>query len=454
MKRIVRNMLIGFVSISLLLLTIASLTYISMGDLVNREFDNSKSLKILRTIEDIKFNCLNIETGMRGYLIVGDTNYLRPYKEGASSLRNNIDLMKSFVLSDEEMQTDIDELSIYTNSLLEVASELIQQEYTSNTDTLSRMRRLYQTKRYMDGIRVITDNIEAKERVILYNTNKQNIEKAKLTKYGFLSTAALIIIILILVFFIVRNELIKRIKSDQQILVLIDELNLKNESLVQANNELEAFSYSVSHDLRAPLRAIDGYCRIIQEDYINELDDEAKRIFDVIQANSKKMGNLIDDLLDFSRIGRKETNIAIIDNSDIVQSVIQELAPNSSVEIKIDNLDKCTADRVLLKQVWFNLLSNAIKYSSKVLKPSIHIYSYIDKDEYVYVVEDNGVGFDDRYKHKLFNVFQRLHHEDEYEGTGVGLAIVAKIVMKHNGRVWAESRPNFSTKFYFSIPNL
>ncbi len=107
-----------------------------------------------------------------------------------------------------------------------------------------------------------------------------------------------------------------------------------------------------------------------------------------------------------------------------------------------------------MKQVWFNLLSNAIKYSSKVLKPSIHIYSYIDKDEYVYVVEDNGVGFDDRYKHKLFNVFQRLHHEDEYEGTGVGLAIVAKIVMKHNGRVWAESRPNFSTKFYFSIPNL
>lgn len=423
-----------------------------MGNLVNREFDNSHSLKILRTIEDIKFNCLNIETGMRGYLIVGDTNYLAPYKSGSASLTSNINKIRDLSNIDKSLQNDVSELTIYTKSLLDVASELIKQEYLSNTDTLLRIRRLHQTKRYMDGIRTITDSIESKERVILYNTNKQNIEKAKFMKYGFLSTAVLTIIILILVFFIVRNELIKRIKSSEKIIYLIDELNVKNESLVQANNELEAFSYSVSHDLRAPLRAIDGYCRIILEDYDKTMDSESKRLFGVILANAQKMGNLIDDLLDFSRIGRKETNTTIIDHSELVNSIIQDMSLNSEVKIEVDVLENSVADRALMKQVWHNLISNAVKYSSKVSKPYIHIYSYIDNNECIYVVEDNGVGFDEKYKHKLFNVFQRLHHDDEYEGTGVGLAIVAKIVLKHNGRVWAESKPNLNTKFYFSIP--
>jgi PAS domain S-box-containing protein len=241
-------------------------------------------------------------------------------------------------------------------------------------------------------------------------------------------------------------------KSQEKIKLLNVELELNNTQLSTANSELESFSYSVSHDLRAPLRAIDGYCRIILEDYYETLDAEAKRVFNVILSNSKRMGVLIDDLLDFSRVGRKETSEILVDHNKLLDEILTEIDIPAKYSIKIDVLENSQADRMLMKQVWYNYLSNSIKYTSKITKPFIHISSYKENNELIYCIEDNGVGFDEAYKHKLFNVFQRLHHNDEYEGTGVGLAIVYKIINKHNGRVWAESKPFEKTKFYFSIP--
>ncbi|MHB1686015.1 MAG: sensor histidine kinase [Ignavibacteriaceae bacterium] len=229
----------------------------------------------------------------------------------------------------------------------------------------------------------------------------------------------------------------------------------RTSQLLASNKELEAFSYSVSHDLRAPLRAIGGFSRIVLEEYANKLDDNGKRLLNVIRDNSQKMGHLIDDLLSFSRTGRKDVVPSIIDMNSLFTSIYNELkmqSPGRNIQFDIDQLPESVGDLSLLKQVAINLLSNAIKFSRKRHNTVIEVGFLPGKNENIYYVRDNGVGFDMKYKDKLFGVFQRLHTEDEFEGTGVGLAIVQRIIHKHNGRVWAESTLNEGATFYFSLP--
>lgn len=224
--------------------------------------------------------------------------------------------------------------------------------------------------------------------------------------------------------------------------------------LQAVNNELEAFSYSISHDLRAPLRAINGFAKILHEDYAPKFDDEGMSSLNAIMNNSKRMGILIDDLLKFSRLGRKEISTSEINMTALVKSVKEEeLAGNTNeIEFLIHTLPPVKGDQALIKQVWVNLISNAIKYSNHKPKTNIEIGSYYKDHEIVYFVKDNGVGFDMQYYNKLFGVFQRLHSQEEFEGTGVGLAIVQKIIHRHKGTIWAESKPNEGTSFYFSLP--
>jgi PAS domain S-box-containing protein len=229
----------------------------------------------------------------------------------------------------------------------------------------------------------------------------------------------------------------------------------KAEDKLQAvNKELEAFSYSVSHDLRAPLRAINGYAEILNEDYGTKLDDEGKRIIEIIRDNTTRMGILIDDLLSFSRLGRKEIQMTEIDMNEMAKEVMVELNISMAhhAKIKIGKLHKVKADYSLLRQVMFNLISNAVKYSSKKENPVVEISSEDKNGEIIFSVKDNGAGFDMRYADKLFGVFQRLHSQDEFEGTGVGLAIVQRIISRHKGRSWAEGKVNEGATFYFSFP--
>jgi PAS domain S-box-containing protein len=228
----------------------------------------------------------------------------------------------------------------------------------------------------------------------------------------------------------------------------------KTLELESINKELEAFSYSVSHDLRAPLRAINGYAKILEEDYNSILDVEGKRLLNVVQNNAKKMGDLIDNLLIFSKLGRQEVRKTKVDMNELVESVLTEIKKNhgNNLEIKTGVLHPVPADLLLIKQVLINLISNAAKYSQNNENPLIEIKSEKGKEEIIYLVKDNGVGFDMRYADKLFGVFQRLHTEEEFEGTGVGLAIVQRIVTKHGGRVWAAGDINKGATFYFSLP--
>jgi light-regulated signal transduction histidine kinase (bacteriophytochrome) len=224
--------------------------------------------------------------------------------------------------------------------------------------------------------------------------------------------------------------------------------------LRKAYDEVEAFSYSVSHDLRAPLRAIDGYVRILVEDFGSRLDDESQRICSVISESARNMGKLIDDLLAFSRIGRAPMQPSSVDMKTMANSIFHELTAaqmRERIDFHVAPLPRAMGDPALLRQVWMNLLSNAIKFSSKRERAVIEVRAEQHGEEVVYSVRDNGAGFDMSYGDKLFNVFQRLHSAREFEGTGVGLAIVQGIVLRHGGRVWGEGETDKGATLYFTV---
>lgn len=254
------------------------------------------------------------------------------------------------------------------------------------------------------------------------------------------------------------REITERKAAEQQISEMNNELERKvlerTAQFEAVNKELEAFSYSVSHDLRAPLRAIDGYASMIEEDYEKLLDEEGRRLLGNIQQNAKKMSALIDDLLAFSKLGKKVIQKKELDMNELLEGVLMDLSKSQSNHATIlsDELLPAFGDYSLIHQVLYNLVSNAVKYSSKKEKPVVHVSSRAEGNDVVYTVKDNGVGFDMKYAHKLFGVFQRLHTMEEFEGTGVGLAIVQRIITRHGGQVKAESVPDEGSVFSFSLP--
>ncbi|MES2763074.1 MAG: ATP-binding protein [Bacteroidota bacterium] len=240
---------------------------------------------------------------------------------------------------------------------------------------------------------------------------------------------------------------------------LEDHMNLlmnANKGLEYANKELDSFSYSVSHDLRAPLRAINGYSQVLMEDYGSKLDDNGKHTISVIIRNAQRMGALIDDLLTFSRVGKQNLTKVMLNMEKIVGPIVQEftaLQHANVVDFNVNHLENAEADSSMLKQVFTNLISNAVKYSGKKEKAIIDIGSFKGNGTVIYYVKDNGTGFDMKYYGKLFGVFQRLHSSYEFDGTGVGLALVQRIIKKHNGEVWAEAEEDKGATFYFSLPD-
>lgn len=247
------------------------------------------------------------------------------------------------------------------------------------------------------------------------------------------------------------------IEKHQQEIALIElnkDLKKKNQDLEAMNKELESFSYSVSHDLRSPLRSINGYAAILKEEYEDDLEEDAKRLLGNITRSALKMSDLIDSLLTLSRLGRKDRSIRKIDTEVLVDRVLKELSvekdiPNPDIQVK--KLPKMQGDPDLLKQVYVNLISNAIKYSSKKENPVVEIGAKEEGKETIYYVQDNGAGFNMEYEEKLFGVFQRLHGAREFEGIGIGLAIVKRIINSHGGRVWAEGKLNEGATFYFTV---
>lgn len=255
------------------------------------------------------------------------------------------------------------------------------------------------------------------------------------------------------------NQMLSEIETQN---AHIQQFNQKLEQTIEqrthdlevANKELEAFSYSVSHDLRAPLRSINGFSRILLEDYGTLLDEEGHHTLNTIMRNGHRMGQLIDDLLAFSRLGKQHVTKLRLDLTTIAKSVFDDLREQygNKSEIVIKPLPEINGDSSMLRQVMQNLISNALKYSMKKDKPCVEIGGYRQNGNNVYYVKDNGAGFNMQYYDKLFGVFQRLHNANDFEGTGVGLALVHRIITKHEGKIWAEGKENEGATFFFSLP--
>jgi signal transduction histidine kinase len=229
----------------------------------------------------------------------------------------------------------------------------------------------------------------------------------------------------------------------------------RTEQLEASNKDLEGFAYSVSHDLKAPLRSIEGFSQILEEDHSGKLDDEGKRVITTIRTSTKQMATLIDDLLSFSRLGRQEIKMADVDMTALAKTVFDEFKlvnQQRSIQFTCDDLPPAHVDPVMIRQVWVNLLSNAIKFTGKKDNATITIASKVTDKDNIYYIKDNGAGFDMKYVAKLFGVFQRLHDSQDFEGTGIGLSLVARIVKKHGGNVWAEGVVGQGATFYFSLP--
>ncbi|HSQ04399.1 MAG TPA: ATP-binding protein [Burkholderiales bacterium] len=235
---------------------------------------------------------------------------------------------------------------------------------------------------------------------------------------------------------------------------MAEQMQASRTRMTAANKELEAFAYSVSHDLRAPLRGMDGFSRILLEQYGPEMAEDAQHCLQMIRDNAVQMGRLIDDLLAFSRLSQQPLRKEYVDQDVLVRGVLKELLAGvgeRKITLDIGELPAEEADPRLLKQVWVNLIGNALKYTRSRDEAVIRIHSEIRNGVPVYTIADNGVGFDTRYAQKLFGVFQRLHRAEDYEGTGVGLAIVQRIIHRHGGRIWAEAEVNKGATFHFTL---
>lgn len=229
----------------------------------------------------------------------------------------------------------------------------------------------------------------------------------------------------------------------------------RSEALEMANRELEAFSYSVSHDLRAPLRMISGYAEILLSDHLAQLPEAAQRLLLNVRAGGQRMERLIEDLLAFSRFGRQPLSRQRLRLGELAREVLGDLHAqhgNRQIDVRIEAIPECSGDAGLLRQVLVNLLSNAFKFTRHRDMAVIEVGGREDGESVVCFVRDNGAGFDMKYASKLFGVFQRLHRSDEFEGTGIGLSIVQRIIQRHGGRVWAEAQPDAGATFFFSLP--
>jgi signal transduction histidine kinase len=456
MIRLNQWMGLGFAAALCLLTTIAFISYRSTTDFAASAKLVSHTHKVIGELDAIYASLKDGETAERGYLITGDEGFLQTYHNTVLEIPKHFALLISLTSDNPPQQKNIVSLeAIVTRRLLDLQSAIAAYRRTGRSEDTQIISYIQNSKLINNQIRNLVSTIESIENDLLKTRAQTEESNFESTKQWIMLGSIVSIVFLTILFYLMYRQSELRKNAQLETDKLNHQLSDYATQLEGTNKELESFSYSVSHDLRSPLRAIDGFSRILQEDYANKLDQEGLRLLGIIRDNTKNMGQLISDLLEFSRYSRHPVKLEQIDMNSMVEDVwtsIKSSNENIPIPLNIGTLPSAWGDRALLKQIWLNLLSNALKYSGKSDQPLIQVTGKTIDDELVYEVKDNGAGFDMRYYSKLFGVFQRLHSAADFPGTGVGLAIAHRIVTRHGGRIWATSEINAGSIFSFSLP--
>ncbi len=403
----------------------------------------------------------DMEAASRGFVITNDSDYLDPLKTAEIIIFTHILQLRQLTGDNPKQQKRIDSLNYYIHIRLDFSLKMVELRSKQGFASVHSYIATKQGKLSSAKIRQIIGDIQQEETILLKQrrqTNELSVKTMNRLTIGMFFLMALFTILLLIAIGKNLNKDKEKAKRAAELIIVNTELSIQHDEKdkqVEANKELEAFSYSVSHDLRAPLRHIGGFIALLIKNNSAQLDETGLRYLNIISESSQEMGNLIDALLTFSRLSRTELQRTNINSKSMVAQVVKtftdELA-GRNVEINIQELPDISGDESLINQVWVNLISNAVKYSRNQEKAVIEIGSNATTDETIFYVKDNGAGFDMKYADKLFGVFQRLHKARDFEGIGIGLANVNRIVVRHGGTCRAEGEVGNGATFFFSIP--
>ena len=416
-----------------------SLRYISATEKIELKHKTLTEIEVI--VSDIK----DIALGTSGFVITGNDFFIAQYPTSAENVRSRLNSLRLLAGEDIFIRNYLDTLQI----LLEQRLKLDEQLITSGKENDGQALIISGNgEAIMDSIRSVIKKVENYEQAELKNLYQEKEFNFKSNIITFSTLILVVLTIISILYFLIKKELFVRQKAEEE----TRQLNVKLEAV---NKELESFTYTVSHDLRAPVRHINGFLDILHKNISEKLDKENLRYFNLIKESTKDMGNLIDDLLTFSRTAKAELNKTKLNLNEAVHQVIQNIQhglEGKNVEWITDELPEVYGDYTLIKVVLVNLISNAVKFTSKTANPVVTIGSQKYDKIHVIFIKDNGVGFNMNYYSKLFGVFQRLHDTGDFPGTGIGLATVKKIIEKHNGKVWAKSKEGEGATFFFSLP--
>jgi signal transduction histidine kinase len=410
---------------------------------------------VVESLEQILIDITQAEAGQQGYILTGDERYMKPFEDGVRKVRQDVETFRQLTSDNPREQEAIQRLEpVIVERLAGLRQRLEIRRQSGLQAGADAVAKGNNGGELMERIRGQVGEMCHTEDQLLTSRLRVAAAGGRKVKIVIVVGNVLAILILLAAGVVIHRETVRSNLAEQDLMHSNERLERRTMELSETNHELESFSYSVAHDLRAPLRQIAGYSGVLSKDHGPSLDAEERRYLDKIDEGARKMGRLVDDLLSLSKIGRQEILLQATALDSLLRQVVEELEPEylgRQVEWRIGDLFDVECDPGLMKQVFVNLLSNAVKYTRKRENAVIEVGQMRQNDERVIFVRDNGVGFEMQYVGKLFGVFQRLHKARDFEGTGVGLAIVQRIIRKHGGRIWAEAKLDEGATFFFTL---
>ena len=444
-----QRILAGFSLVFVGILIVSAISYRNTSILLTNSGLDGRSHDLLQLLNTIDAAMSEAEATHRRYLVTGEVSYLEAYKKVVKQKPTFTAYLTDLIRESSEQQQRVGLLDRMMDRQLNAESKAIAKFQEGGFRAVQKMAFEGAGKRELGVIHQIIAEMDVHERQAVDRRVLESAAGTRTTIVLLGSGAVLQLVLLASVYYLIRHDITERRR-------VAGELQRRGELLEAANKELEAFSYSVSHDLRAPLRHIDGYAALLRKSVEHSLNDKAARYLRTISDSAKQMGQLIDDLLVFSRMGRQEMLHTAVDLDQVIKNILSNLRldlQGREISWTIAGLPEVQGDPAMLRQVFMNVIANAVKFTST--RPIAMIEIGVERPcstEIVIFVRDNGVGFDMQYAPKLFGVFQRLHRADEFEGTGIGLANVRRIVHRHGGRTWAEGVPDKGATFYVLLP--